>query len=451
MSDAMTRSKSTSILESYKARIVFPFLGVLAALQLLVPQPGAARIFIDINAPSIQRIQIAITDFGNLSEDKAHPEFSTALPQVLSNDLDLSGYFRPIEKEAFLQKADTTMAPKEINFKDWSVIGAELLLKGTYTCIGRNVEVEFRLYDVFWGRQIMGKRVLGKVDDYRALMHRLGNQIIALLTGREGMFLSRFAFVGTSTGNKEIYVCDFDGHNLRQITSDKSIALFPRWSPSGDKILYNSYKDGGAKLYMMDLRSKTNRMISSRKGLNTGATWAPDGKQIVLTLSLESNPDIYMIDPSGKILNRMTSHWGIDVSPSLSPDGNKVAFVSNRSGSPQIYVRDLLRGREERLTFEGKYNTSPSWSSLNRIAYAGMTDGKFDIYTMEADGSRLMKLTADQGNNEDPCWSPDGRYLVFSSSREGRYHIYIMNANGQNQQRITYGKGEQTSPSWSPY
>jgi TolB protein len=70
---------------------------------------------------------------------------------------------------------------------------------------------------------------------------------------------------------------------------------------------------------------------------------------------------------------------------------------------------------------------------------------------MEADGSRLMKLTADQGNNEDPCWSPDGRYIAFASSREGQYHIYIMNANGQNQQRITYGKGDQTSPSWSPY
>ena len=140
-----------------------------------------------------------------------------------------------------------------------------------------------------------------------------------------------------------------------------------------------------------------------------------------------------------------------DVSPSLSPDGNKIVFVSNRSGSPQIYVRDLLRGREERLTFEGKYNTSPSWSSLNRIAYAGMTDGKFDIYTMEADGSHLMKLTADQGNNEDPCWSPDGRYIAFASSREGQYHVYIMNANGQNQRRITYGKGDQTSPSWSPY
>ncbi len=451
MSDAMMKSKSTSISESFKARAAFSFLGFLAALQLLFPQPGTGRIFIDINAPSIQRIQIAITDFGNLSEDKAHPEFATALPQVLSNDLDLSGYFRAIEREAFLQQADTTTAPKEINFKDWSVIGAELLLKGTYSCIGRNVEVEFRLYDVFWGRQILAKRTLGKVDEYRALMHRLANEIIALLTGHEGMFLSKFAFVGTATGNKEIYVCDFDGHNLRQITSDGSIALFPRWSPAGDKILFNSYKDGGAKLYSMDLNSNLSRMVSSRKGLNTGASWAPDGKQIVLTLSLESNPDIYAIDPNGKIVSRLTNHWGIDVSPSLSPDGNKIAFVSNRSGSPQIYVRDLLRGREERLTFEGQYNTSPAWSRLNRIAYAGMSNGKFDIYTMEADGSHLMKLTEEQGNNEDPCWSPDGRYIVFSSSREGRYHIYIMNANGQNQQRITYGKGDQTSPSWSPY
>lgn len=424
---------------------------ILSLVLIFLPKQGLGKIYIDINAPSIQRIQIAIPDFKNLSSRKEHPELSIALPEIVANDLDLSGYFRPIEKSAFLED-DASIAPGRIRFKNWSVIGAELLLTGAYTCIGRSLEVEARLFDVFSGRQIFGKRFLGKIEDYRYLMHRLGNEIVYVLTGHKGMFLSKLAFVDNATGHKEIHVCDFDGHNIKQITFDKSIALLPRWSPLGDKIIYNSYKDGGGPmLYLKDLTSGSERRISSREGLNIGAAWVHNGKEVALTLSHGDNSDIYTIDLKGKIIARLTSHWGIDVSPTFSPDGKRIAFVSNRSGSPQIYVKDLKEGKEERLTFEGKYNTSPSWSKLNRIAFSGMNNGRFDIFTINPDGSDLRRLTENQGNNEDPCWSPDGRYIVFSSNRDGRYHLYLMNANGQNQRKLTSKRGEQTSPSWSPF
>ena len=405
----------------------------------------------DINAPSVQKIKIAIPDFRDLSGQKENGELSEAMPAVVSNDLDMSGYFIPMDKEAFLEENDPSLPPGNIRLKDWSVIGAELLVIGEYTSIGQSVQVDIRLFDVFWGRQIMGKRVLGSAKAYRALMHRLANEIIYALTGYRGMFLSRLAFVSTSTGHKEIFLSDYDGRNVQQITSDKSIALFPRWSPTGDRIVYTSYKDGGPMLYLKDMASGTVRRISGRKGLNIGASWPPDGKSLALTLSHGGSPDIYRIDLGGKIMDRLIQHWSIDVSPTFSPDGKKIAFVSNRRGSPQIYVGDLEQGLEERLSFEGKYNTSPAWSRLNRIAYSGMSEGRFDIYTVGPDGGNLRRLTDNQGNNEDPCWSPDGRYIVFSSDREGKYHLYLMNANGQNQRRVSFMKGEQTSPSWSPF
>ena len=165
---------------------------------------------------------------------------------------------------------------------------------------------------------------------------------------------------------------------------------------------------------------------------------------------MDGEPDIYRIDLTGKILQRMTKSWDICVSPTFSPDGSKIAFVSNRAGGPQIYIRDLREGREDRLTFEGKYNTSPAWSSLNRIAFTGSEDGRFNIYTVDPSGRDLRNLTMGQGNNEDASWSTNGRYIAFSSSRAGGYNLYIMTANGQNQRRITFLNGEQTSPSWSP-
>jgi len=430
----------------------FSFIGIWMLVLILFLFPGAAsgRIYIDVNAPSIPKFNIAVPDFKNLGIDKKHSELSTKMPGVISNDLDLSGYFNPMDKEAFLDEKGGGLTSEGINFKDWSVIGAELLLTGGYTCIGSRLEVEIRLFDVFWGRQILGKRALGDISGYRHLMHRISNEIILRLTGHNGISLTKLAFVGNVTGKREIYVCDYDGYDVRPITRDKSIAILPRWSPDGKKIVYNSYKHGGPMLYLKNIASGTVKRLSGRSGLNIGASWAPNGKEIALTMSHRGNPDIFTINLQGKILKQLVKHWGIDVSPAFSPDGDKIAFVSNRSGSPQIYILDIGSGKVERLTYEGRYNTSPSWSSRNQIAFASMKEGRFEICTMYAVEGRLRRLTENEGNNEDPCWSPDGRYIIFSSNREGRYHIYIMNANGQNQRRITSKKGEQTAPSWAP-
>lgn len=423
---------------------------VVFLVFLSFPGLSCGKIYLDISGPSARKFNIAIPDFINLNTQNKHPDLAVKLPGVISNDLDLSGYFNPLDKDAFLEEKDKSHSLENIRFKNWSVIGAELLLKGRYSCIGRSLEAEIKLFDVFWGRQIFGKRFLGDIKNYRYLMHRISNEIIRVLSGHAGIFLTKMAFVGNVSGHKEIYVCDYDGHNVRQITKDKSIALLPRVAPDGKRIVFTSYKNGGPMLFMKDLASGPVKRISGRSGLNIGASWAPGSNKIALTLSRKGNPDIFMINLTGKIIRRLTNHWGIDVSPTFSQDGKKIAFVSSRSGSPQIYIMDLANSTEQRLTFEGKYNTSPSWSALNQIAFVSMNNGHFDICTIDADGGPMRLLTENQGNNEDPCWSPDGRYIVFSSNRKGRYHLYIMNANGQNQRRIIYEKGDQTSPYWSP-
>ena len=419
-------------------------------MRVLFPAQAFPRIFIDINAPSVVKFKIALSDFLNLTPEQQYPELSPSLPAVISNDLDLSGYFSPIDKQAFLDEDKTAMSVRDIRFRDWTVIGAELLLKGSYACIGNSLEAEVRLFDVYQGKQIMGRRYLGERKDYRRLMHRIGNDVIRLLTGHEGIFTTKLAFVGKASVHKEIYVCDYDGKNVRKVTNDKSIALLPRWSPDGKNLLFTSYRNGkGPALLMKEFSNGSVRSLSSRKGLNIGGCWTPDGSRIALTMSPSGNQDIFIIDRDGKIRERVTDQLGIDVSPAFSPDGTRIAFVSSRSGSPQIYVKELENGREDRLTFEGRYNTSPSWSSTNRIAYVAMNKGNYDIFAIDPDGGGLRRLTGGQGDNEDPCWSPDGRYIVFSSNREGNYHLYMMNSYGRNQRKITYMKGDQTSPSWA--
>jgi TolB protein len=427
---------------------------------LLVPFKCYGRISIDINSPSITKIKIAVPDFKNYSKNNESPELAGELAGIIANDLDLSGYFLPMDKNSFLDEDGPEITADNIKFRNWSLINTELLIKGAYTCIGRSLEVSIRLYDPFTGKQEFGIRRLGKINEYRHLMHRIGNEIIKNYTGSSGIFLSRFLFVNDATGNKEIYVCDFDGHNIKKLTSDKSIALMPRWSPDGESFVYNSIKEGGWMLYLMGISSGKTKKISGRNGLNMGARWSKDGKSLDLTLSYDrENQDIYTIDLEGKIMERLTNHWGGDLSPTRSPDGSKIAFVSDRSVSPQIYIMDLEAGYEERISYEYKgvkfkEATSPVWSSLNRIAFSAVSEesnGKYDIYTINPDGTGLKQLTENNRNNEDPCWSPDGRFIVFSSDRSGGYHLYIMNGNGYNQRRITYFTGEEEAPHWSPY
>lgn len=447
----MKRLKSILTSGTLKDRIYLSLILVPFFFVLCFPGTVFARIFIDINAPSVQKLKIAVPDFINWSEQNSHPELAENLPRIISNDLDLSGYFTPMEKESFLGGEGNAITTGNILFRNWSVIGADLLLKGGYTCIGRSIEVEARLYDVVMGRQILGKRLLGKTGSHRELMHRLSNEIVKTLTGHEGMFLSKLVYVGKKNGQKELYLSDYDGFGPKPLTSDQSLSLLPRWSPKGDKIVYTSYRQGSPMIYLRDMRSGGDKVISARKGLNIGAAWSPDGQKLAVTLS-QDNPDIFLVDLTGSIIKQVTDHWGIDVSPTFSPDGTKIAYVSNRSGSPQIYIKDLQNGRDERLSYEGRYNTSPQWSSRNRIVFTGMVEGRFDIFSIDADGGDLRRLTEGSRNNEDPCWSPDGRYIVFSSNRDGGYHLYLMNANGQNQRRITFSQGmEETSPSWSVF
>jgi TolB protein len=410
------------------------------------------KLYIDITSPSMKRISIAIPDLRYLGEKNEHPDLGSTLSGIMSNDLDLSGYFRPLDKASFIERPGSGVTRDSIHFKDWSVIGAELLVKGVYECIGQQLKVEVRLFDVFSGKELYGKRALGLVDQSRYLIHRLGNEIIQALAGHAGPFLTKMAFVGTPTGHKEIYTCDYDGHNLKQLTSYNTITLSPRWSPLGDRMIYTTFRNSATVLFMNDMIKGSATKISDRKGLNIAAAWRPNGEELALTLTISGNPDIYLIDTTGKILRRLTKHWGIDVSPTFSPDGNKMAFVSNRSGSPQIYVLDLINNQVERLTFEGSYNTSPAWSKLDRIAFAGSLNAQFDIFTISSDGSDLHSVTQGEGNNENPCWSPDGRYIAFSSNRTGgNYHIFIANANGQNQRQVTFFEGDQFSPSWAQH
>ena len=427
---------------------------VICLLVVGIASDLTAKVYIYIDSPATTKFPIAIPDFKNLESIPDTQNISTSLSLVIAQDLEISDLFRLINPATFLEDPDkSAMTGDGIDWRDWSSIGAEALIKGGFYPEENGVMVEVRLFDVVRGSFITGKRYYGSPDDLRLISHKFSDEVMYRLTGQKGIFQTRIAFVSDVSGSKEIYLMDFDGQNRAKVTSHRSIILSPAWSPDGKTLIFTSYRDGNPDVFTRDLFYGGEKKISHRKGINIAPDWSPDGKKIVLTLSQDDgNSDIYIINLDGKEIRRLTSDWANDVSPCWSPDGRKISFVSDRSGSPQIYVMEVKTKKIRRLTFDGRYNTSPSWSPRgDKIAFAGRRGNIFDIYTINTDGGGLNQLTFNSGSNESPSWSPNGRHIAFSSNKSGSKKIYIMLADGSGERAVTWGKGNDVNPCWSPY
>jgi len=406
--------------------------------------------YVDITHPFLRKIPIAIPLLKKIYSGDDTERLSRTASDLLSETLEFTGYFKILDRDAFLVNMQTVTSLANVNFFRWTSIGAELLVTGGVLIQDNQVEMELRLYDTFKEKLLVGKRYKGLIKDQRKIVRRFCSEIIFFLTGKKGVFNSEIAFISKNSGNKEIYVCEFDGYNPRQITHLKSITLSPTWSSDGKWMAYTSYAKGKPDLYIKHLRQKRGVVIS-KKGINITPAWAPNKFALAATLSFSGDPEIYLLTGTGKIINRLTRKRGIDLSPTWSPDGKHIAFVSKRSGTPQIYIKNIASGAVRRLTFQGRYNTQPSWSPKgDKVAYGGMENGRNNIFLIGVDGQGLVQLTHDHGDNEAPSWSPDGSLIVFSSTREGFSRIYVMTAYGTDQRRLLVLRGEQTQPDWSP-
>jgi TolB protein len=406
--------------------------------------------YIDISNPFLRKIPLAIPLFKNETGTPEEARLSKTSADLLADSLEFTGYFKILDHQAFLfdPQTDGILTP-QINFSNWTVIGAELLVTGLFKENNGNIAMELRLFDTFKGQRVLGKKYAGKTVDQRRMIHRFCSEVMKYLNGSKGVFASKIAFVSTGSGNKEIYSCEFDGYDPRQLTRNHSITLFPAWSSNGRYLAYTSYKQGKPDLFIKNLPEMQETSIT-KKGLNITPAWVPGKFELAATLSFSGDQEIYLLTGSGKIIKRLTYMQGSDISPSWSPDGKKLAFVSNRSGNPQVYIQDMVSGKVRRLTYEGNYNTQPSWSPRgDKIAYASFGENRHNIFVIDVEGRQPLQLTYESGDNEAPSWSPDGSLIVFSSTREGPSRIYVMTASGTDQRRLLALNGQQTNPKWS--
>ncbi|MDQ1256326.1 MAG: Tol-Pal system beta propeller repeat protein TolB [Candidatus Hydrogenedentes bacterium] len=397
------------------------------------------------------QIPIAVPPFG------AAPGLETVaneMTQSLKFDLAFTGLISMTPEASFPAtfKGYTNDAAT-IDFVAWRTTKAEYLVYAYVTEENGVLAAQCRLFDMMTGSQVIGQQLTAERKYPRLIAHRFSEEIIRLLDGVPGIASSEICFSGGGSGKKEIYVSDYDGANVVQITKHGSISIKPKLSPDGRLVAYLSYKDRYPFLYILDRSTGKSTPLSKNVGLNAAPAWAPDGKRLAFTLSKDANTEIYIKNDDGSGLIRVTNDRASDTSPSFNPaNANELAFVSDRSGRPQIFAVNVDGSNVRRLSYQGGSSYDPVWSPDGKsIAYVAEKPGDgLEIYVMDADGKNPRRLTQSQGSNESPTWSSDSRHVAFTTSRGGRSELWGVTVATGVETRLSSTNLECQGPYWGP-
>ena len=394
-------------------------------------------------------IAIMITSATDASGNNLGQQIS----KVVSADLERSGYFKPIDPNAFIQTSlDVNVQP---NYVDWRTINAQALANGVarVDADGR-LSVDFRLWDVFGEKQLLGQSLTATPDSWRRVAHKIADAIYENLTGQGGYFDTRIVFVAESGSHgkrvKRLAIMDQDGYGAQYLTNGDTKVMTPRFSPDSKEVAYMALTADSARIYIRNLESGSIEAVGEVKGMAFAPRFSPDGSKLAFSVIQGANTDIYIIDLRTRAMTRLTRDPAIDTSPSFSADGSKIAFTSDRGGSPQIYIMNADGSGVHRLTFGGGQYSTPVFSPKgDQIAFTKQSDGRFSIGVMNTDGSGEKLLTSSY-LEEGPTWAPNGRYIMFFREPQGGLpSLWMVEASGRIERPVPYVGGGASDPAWS--
>jgi len=426
-------------------RTLLAALAALPAAAFGVPGAARADIEVNVNRGDVQPLPIALPAFGG-------GQVGADIAGVISANLQRSGLFRPLDPASFVERdLNTAVQPR---FAAWQQINAQALVNGQASVVGGRLQVDFRLWDVFAEKQLLGLQFASSPENWRRVAHKISDAVYERLTGEKGYFDTRIAFVAESGGRgkktKQLAIMDQDGANPSYIPVGDGEIMTPRYSPTGQEITYMELRPEGSKIYLLNLDTTRRETLGDFKGMVFAPRFSPDGGKVAFSVERGGNSDIFVMDLKSHATTRLTTDPAIDTSPSFSPDGTRIAFNSDRSGSPEIYIMGADGSNPRRITFAGGRYTTPVWSPTGEfIAFTKQTGGEFHIGIMRPDGTDERILTSSY-LDEGPAWAPNGRVLLFSrQGAGGGAKLWSVDITGRVLQPLPYPGGG-TDPAWSP-
>ncbi|HSX12370.1 MAG TPA: Tol-Pal system protein TolB [Rhabdochlamydiaceae bacterium] len=398
-------------------------------------------------------------------------DYLKKLSEILHFDLNHNGFTKVAAPREDLEKALEEKNP-HLAFKHefWDKSKMAFVVKPFL------VQSQFHCY-VYSSRKGSLKQfkdiiLTGDLSQDRRLLHRLADSIQKELFNVMGVAGTRILYSkqkSRSAGEKsswqsEIWECDFDGGNEKQVTHEGSYSITPVLLPphpyfGKDRFIYVSYKIGQPKIYQSSVKERTGKRIIDLRGNQLLPAISPKRDKIAFICDASGKADLFVqqINAEGQLIDKpmqlYSSPKATQASPTFSPDGSKVAFVSDQNGSPRIYIipatPGLHRSEPVMITKQNRENICPAWSpDGTKLAFSAKTKDIRQIWIYDFETKEETQLTFGPGNKENPCWAPDSLHIVFNSTDPNSSELYIVNLNQPEAVKITRGPGKKHYPTW---
>jgi Tol biopolymer transport system component len=231
-------------------------------------------------------------------------------------------------------------------------------------------------------------------------------------------------------------------------------------------IAFRSDRDTEIEIYTWTLDERKSNRLTRRPGREAHPAYSHDGRALAFDIFNNGQTDIFVADAVNGVGSTLVIHPANDTQPAWDPKGGRLAFVSDRSGTLSVYTITQDRNTLVRLTGDEGNDTNPAWSpNGNEIVFASDRDGTQNLYRLDVTSCQpsdptedrpypvaacnITPLTADTAANTEPHWSPDGRQVLFTSTREGGQAIYAMTLRNGRVERLTSGS-QDSEAKWSP-
>ncbi len=412
---------------------------------------------------------LAVPPFVVLTADQATQDASRTLTTVLNADLKFEREFdvMPATSHTGIPAAQSA---DDLPYERWAQLGADFVALGNVkAAAGGKYDVELRVISVREKRQAFGSAFSADARGLRRVAHMFSDGMHKTMRGVDGIATTKIAFTSTRDGErigktveeraaKEIYIMDYDGANQVRVTPHRSLDISPSWCPDGSCLAYMSYLTGFPDIMVQNLYGQigfTRPAHGSETVHNYLPRFSPDGTKIAYGSTRNGQAmDIYVVNRDGSGERRLTNHPKNDGAPTWSPSGNLIAFTSDRSGSLQIYTMNTDGGQVQVVENSCSHCDRPTFAPGTNgllLAYSTQTGPGHDIEFYDFSSRQARRLTNGEGTNESPSFSPNGRHVMFFTTRgSGKSQIAVVDIDGKNV-RILTKDGENSFPNWSGF
>jgi TolB protein len=234
----------------------------------------------------------------------------------------------------------------------------------------------------------------------------------------------------------------FSDDIVQQITGERGVA--------DTRIAFVVCGGRDKELWLMDADGYGARALTADKSIAQSPSWSPEGSLLLFTSWRGgSGPQVWVMSPENRKPFLVSGRAGLNTSACYSPDGQRVACTLSMDGNAEVYSLDARGGSLQRLTNHRAIDTSPAWSPTGReIAFTSDRSGTPQLYVMDSDGGSVRRLTYDVDYTDSPAWSPKGDRIAFVTRVGGGFDLWTCRADGTGAAPVLTG-GNNENPRWS--